>query len=165
MTDNNELELNRPDVSFANRIRAMFIDDPEIEMQYYDATDITNGKLTINVNNITKAAALRHVIMPEYEFGNIILEVEINDTSTYIDANIIEAVFTGNPHFKEYKEIIDPTGELDFHVCIFNKEVIQFKNDNGGSLHGYEFRLMEDLAREVMPVAQLFYTTDDGIED
>lgn len=50
-----------------------------------------------------------------------------------------------------------------YHVCVFNKEVIQFKNDNGSSLHGYEFRLMEDLAKEVLDAPLLLFTTEDGV--
>lgn len=159
-----EVSSNRPDVTIANRIKAMFDANPQIKMQYIDATHETLGRVIVHVyNNERKATAIRKLLKPLYDEITTPLEVEVVDESGVYKDTIIDA-FEGNPHFSEYMDIPTPLDpEQFFHVCVFNKEVIQFKNDNGGSLHGYEFRLMENLAREVMGQPMLYYTTEDGV--
>ena len=159
-----EISSNRPDVTLANRIKAIFEDDPQIELEYHNATKASNGKVTLHVCNQRKAAAIKKLLKTCYDNIATPLDVEVIDESGTCDETVIDA-FTGNPHFSEFINIrsdLDPS--QIFHVCIFNKEVIQFKNDNGGSLHGYEFRVMEDLAREVInDKPLLFFTTEDGV--
>ena len=163
MTITKELKANRPDVTLANRIKAIFEDDPDIKMEYINATEGVHGKVILHVNNQRKAAAIRKLLKPCYDEITQPLDVEVKDETGIYDDTVIDA-FTGNPHFSEFINIpsgLDPT--QFFHVCIFNKEVIQFRNDNGSSLHGYEFRLMEDLAEEVIDAPLLLFTTEDGI--
>ena len=159
---NENLKLNRPDFSLANRIRIMFEADPDITADYIDATKEHCAVMIMHVSNSKKAAALRKMIPRKYDEICFPLEVVIEDTSD-IDSETIEDAFEGNPHFKDYLDIYNPLTQTTFHVCIFKKEVIAFRNDNGGSLHGFEFRLMEDLARECLRVPLLIYTTDDSI--
>ena len=152
----------RPDVSLGNRIRSVFQDDPDVvSITFNQASDTQYAKIIIKVKDMIKAAAIRKILPKRYDIS-LPLDVEVIDASD-MDGFVIERAFQGNPHFKQYIEIKNPLMSDPFHVCIFNEEVIKFKNDNGGSLHGYEFRLMEDLAREVAPITDLFYTTDDGI--
>ena len=163
-----KLQSNRPDVGLANRIIAIFKDDPEVKSEFNIARGGKCSKLILNVNNSKKASAIRKLLLPVYNQEtfdiSLPLEVEVKDASEMCGDVIIDA-FSGNPHFKEYIEIPDPfTGE-EFHVCIFKNEVIQFENDNAASLHGFEFRLMQDLCKEVADIPKLIYTTDDGIED
>lgn len=151
---------NRPDVSMAYRIRAVFGDDPDISIDIDTSSSSTT--MTMLVNNSKKAYSLKHLLNDEYEYGGLKLVIDVIDTGeAEINSELIRNAFEGNPHFKEYKDII--IMNETFHVCLFNKEVIQFQNNNGGSLHGFETRVMEDLAREVMPVPKLLYSTDDGI--
>lgn len=162
--------MNRPDVDMANKIGAIFKDDPDITISYIDAIEKrgkepTPGRLVMKIDNMSKAAAIRHLLPEQYDLGSMKLNIDITDTSKDINANIIKAAFNGNPHFKEYRDIVNPFTQYTYHVCIFEKEVIQFENDNGGSLHGFESRIMEDLCREVLNVPLILYTTDDGIID
>ena len=163
-TINKDLEANRPDVSLANRIKAIFEDDPQIKMEYRNATHETLGKVTIHVyGNERKATAIKKLLKPLYDEIAQPLEVEVVDESGIYEDTVVDA-FTGNPHFSEFINIqhpLDPT--TVFHVCIFKKEVIQFKNDNGSSLHGYEFRLMEDLCKQIIDDPLLIFTTEDDI--
>ena len=152
----------RPDISRANRIKSMFEGDSEVSFQFVSKKGKECSKLIMSVDNAQKAAALRKLLPEKYEDISIPLEVVIKDVST-ISSEDVKAAFKGNPHFKDYIEIVDPLSGQKFHVCIFKEEVIKFLNDNGGSLHGYEFRLMEDLAREAMNTFQLIFTTDDGL--
>lgn len=154
-------KLNRPDVSLANRIKAIFVDDPQINIEFKIATEDTISKLIISVSNSQKASAIRKILPERYNIS-LPLKVEVKDTSD-MDGNIIRAAFEGNPHFKDYVEITDPLTLETYHICIFKEEVIKFQNDNASSLHGYEFRLMEDLTKEILDVPKLLITTDDGI--
>ena len=156
--------MYRGDVSTAHRIIAIFGDDPEIETNLEYGDEIST--LTITVNNSKKAAAISKLLPKKYEFANIQLIVKVEDSSdTEVTPDVIKDALEGNPHFKELKEVVIPIIEAKAYVCIFNKEVIQFLNDNASSLHGFEFRIAEDIAREVFKGSQIFYTTDDGTED
>ena len=160
----NEIGANRPDVMYANRIKAIFDDDPQVDVVFQMPEGEEHGKCIVTVNNETKAAAIRKLLKPCYESA-LPLDVEVVD-GTDITKVTIENAFMGNPHFQEYRDIPTINPSQFFHVCIFNEEVIKFPNDNGGSLHGYEFRIMEDLAREITvnnELQPILYTTDDGI--
>mgnify|MGYP007070308984 CR=1 FL=1 len=81
-----------------------------------------------------------------------------------MDEDVIHDVFDSNPHFNKFITIPDPLNPtVEYHLCIFNKEVIQFPNDNAGSLHGMESRIMEDLCMEYINVSDILYSTDDKI--
>lgn len=155
------VELNRPDLSIANRIKAIFEQDSNVIVEYVPGEDDVNSKVVISVNSSAKAASLRKILPETYDVS-IPLDVEINDISS-INGEDIVTVFGTNRHFKDYVEITNPITQQTFHVCIFKEEVIKFPNGNGGSIHGYEFRLMEDLAKEIFDVPALIFTTDDGL--
>ena len=158
-----DVNMNRPDVTAANRIKAIFDDDPYITTTYVNAENGKPAKLILDVHSIGKAAALKHILPKRYEFGGMKLDIEVNDTSTNINEDIIKAAFENNPHFHKYETIRNELTGNEYHLCIFKKEVIQFPNDNGGSLHGTESRLMEDLCREMLSenTGNLLYSTDD----
>ena len=159
----NELKLNRPDINMANEIKAIFEDDPNVSAEVNTIED--GSILTFKVNEYKKAAGIRKMLEEKYEIGNLTLEVKVVDISS-MNEDIIHDVFDSNPHFNRFTVIPDPLDpNVEYRLCIFNKEVIQFPNDNAGSLHGYESRLMEDLANEVLDCPTLMYTTDDGIDD
>ena len=162
----NDVTTNRPDVMYANRIKAIFNDDPQVDVTFQMPKGNEHGKCIVKVKDETKAAAIRKLLKPCYDSA-LPLDVEVID-DTIISKDTIINAFTGNPHFQEYMDIpsLDPT--QFYHVCIFNEEVIKFPNDSGCSLHGYEFRLMEDLAREMLvnnegAAQPILYTTDDGL--
>lgn len=162
MNISKEVTLLRPDISLANRIKIMFASDTEVSADFEESKAGEPSKLILSVRNEAKAAALRKLLPESYTEISPILEIEVKDTSS-ISGDTVVAAFQGNPHFRDYIEIEDPLSHQTFHVCIFKDEVIKFPNDNGGSLHGYEFRLMQDLAVETMSHPQLIYTTDDGL--
>lgn len=155
------MKYNRPDFCLANRLKAIFGDDPEVEVEYIAASEVVPSRVILKVNNRVKASAIRRILPERYDSG-LPLEVEVKDCSD-MNGNVIVDAFTGNPHFKDYIELINQITLQEFHVCIFKEEVIKFPNDNGGSLNGYEFRLMEDLARELIDIPTLSFTTDDGL--
>lgn len=157
----NNVKLNRPDVSLGNRIKAVFDDDPQISVEYVNATSGKCAKIILSVTNSEKASALRKLLPEKYDISSP-LEVEVKDTSE-MSGDVVRAAFEGNPHFKDYVEITNQLTLEIYHVCIFKEEVIKFINNNAVSLNGYEFRLMQDLAGEVMDVPKLMYTTDDGL--
>lgn len=158
---NFNVEANRPDFSLANRIRIIFDQDPQVSADFVNATNDSPAKIILSVSNSNKAAAIRKMLPEKYNISLPLL-VEVKDTSE-INGNTVKNAFNGNPHFKDFIEILDPLTGTSYPVCIFKEEVIKFKNDNGGSLHGFEFRLMEDLCKEVFEVPKLIFTTDDGL--
>lgn len=159
--DIEDLKLNRPDVSMANRIKAVFEDDPQISIEYVNATEDQYAKIILKISNSTKAVAIGKILPEKYDISLPLL-VEVVDTSK-MDGDVVRAAFSGNPHFKNYVEITNELTKETYHICVFKEEVIKFLNDNAASLNGYEFRLMQDLCEEIAPVPKLIYTTDDGL--
>ena len=158
-----DVNYNRPDIHVANEIKAIFEDDPYITAEVVTIED--GSILTFKVSNYKKAAGIRKILEEKYEVGNLTLLVKVIDTSP-MNEEVVHDVFDSNPHFNRFVTIsnpLDPT--VKYRVCIFNKEVIQFPNDNAGSLHGMESTIMEDLCKEYINVLGILYSTDDEIID
>ena len=159
----NELKLNRPDIHMANEIKAIFEDDPNVSAEVNTIED--GSILTFKVNEYKKAAGIRKMLEEKYEIGNLTLEVKVVDISS-MNEDIVHDVFDSNPHFNRFTVIPDPLDpNVEYRLCIFNKEVIQFPNSNAGSLHGMESTIMEELCKKYINVAGVIYTTDDEIID
>lgn len=82
-----------------------------------------------------------------------------NDVSK---SDLFKAAFAGNP-IVSYTEHVDTmSNPMDF--IVFEKEVVQYFDDNLGDLYGIRSTLYQDLANEVFEDHQgVFFNTD--IED
>lgn len=76
--------------------------------------------------------------------------------------SLYKAAFAGNP-IVSYIETVDGFGN-PLNYIVFEKEVVQYFNDNLGDIHGIESTLYQDLAEEVFDEHDsIFFCTD--IED
>lgn len=86
--------------------------------------------------------------------------IPANDNISKTD--LFKAAFAGNPAVS-YIESVDAYGQ-NFNYVVFEKEVVQYFNDNMGDLHGVESTLYQDIAKEVFEdYSGIFFCTD--IED
>ena len=82
------VELNRPDLSIANRIKAIFEQDSNVIVEYVPGEDDVNSKVVISVNSSAKAASLRKILPETYDVS-IPLDVEIKDISSINGEDIV----------------------------------------------------------------------------
>lgn len=153
------VKLSPPWDEYARKITMLFKQDQEIHIEYIE----NNNKLSIFVDNADKYEALTKLLPSEKDFGGHKLTIEI------VPANVSEEqkdkryylkkLFYGND---AVAEIVDASiGAASVTYIEFEKEVIQFWNDNFGDLHGIKSTLMEDIARDIFEeTANVFFGTD-----
>lgn len=154
-----KIKLSPPWDEYARKLSALFAQDEEITVEYKER----ENKISIWVDNTDKYEAISKLIPAEMDFGGHKLNIEIIPADAVITEKdnryYLKKLFRGN---NAVSEIIDTEiGAADVTYIEFEKEVIQFWNDNLADLHGIKSTLMEDIAREIMPeTTNVFYGTD-----
>ena len=154
-----KVKLSPPWDEYARKLMALFAQDEEITIEYKER----ENKISIWVDNTDKYEAMSKLIPAEMDFGGHKLNIEIIPADAVIaekdNRYYLKKLFRGN---NAVSEIIDTEiGAADVTYIEFEKEVIQFWNDNLADLHGIKSTLMEDIAREIMPeTTNVFYGTD-----
>ena len=135
-----------PWLTHARKINCLFEKDPDINV-VYDGSE--EPKVSIYVNNQVKADAIMALMPNEKQFGNVILKIEVipANQEELSPARLIDLAFTGNAAYMGM-ETIDSMG-FEANYAIFEDEVVQYPNDNLGSLWGVNTTLYEDLARDI----------------
>lgn len=162
---NVRLKLSPPWVTYANKIKAMFQNDPEITIEY-KSTPFPKVKLF--VDNEEKAKAIYLLLPCCKEIGNVTLCITVVppngcDIEEIIDYNcektsikeLFDVAFDRNPVYAYSKEIVGIFSN-PFTYVVFKNKVVQFFNDNLNDIHGLISTLYEDIAREL-------FTHDDCI--
>ena len=153
-----KLNLSSPWVTYVNEMKALFEQDPQITIIYYDE-DYT---VKLFVESDAKANALQQLLPETKEFGNVTLKIEVVPANTNaVDPNValFSAAFEGNPVLEEVRSISSVIGT--FNYAVFKKEVVQFYNDQLDDLHGNKSTLYQEIARDVIGQKEgIFYCTD-----
>ena len=155
-------KLSPPWITFMNEIKALFVEDPDIKIQYSE-DDYT---MKLFVDNTDKAEALSKMIPAEKDFGNVKMKIEIvpanKDDMTYAD--LLKKAFAGNPVVKDVVSVDTPFGKVTY--VVFEKKVVQFFNDQMDDLYGNKSTLYQECARDVFETkdADAFFCTDNGLE-
>lgn len=154
-----EIKMAPPWIQFANAIVALFEKDPDVKVTY----DNDNLGVKLYVNGTAKADALAKLLPTEKQFGNITLKIAV------IPANAIESkeklfrdAFFGNEAVTDiWTAPMDVTQTNPITYVIFEKEVVQYYNDNLGDAHGNRNTLYEEIAREIFDDHNgIFFCTD-----
>lgn len=158
-----KLQLFPPIVSYTNAIRELFKRDPEITMQWSDET----ATLTMLVDNPEKASALTNYLPDIKKIGRQEVKINIIPSNGLAGAPVteIDKVFAGNPIYNFSKKFpIDAFGN-PIHYVVFNKEVIQYYENDLGDIYGMRSVLAEDLAREVLENTEgIYFCTDKDMK-
>ena len=164
------LKLSSPWVEYYRKISALFAGDPDIRIVF----DEEEPKLMIYVNNDRKARAMDALVGTEKVFGNVTLKIEVipaNNKVEFLSATagytktekktLAGALFQGNSAVKSIHDI-ENYFEGTVTYIIFEKEVVQYFDDNLGSFYGLKSTLYEDIAKDVLsPVAGVYYCTSN----
>ena len=154
-----KLCLSSPWNIYYNKINAFFMRDPEVNVIF----DEENYNIKIYVSNGRKAAALSKILIPQQEFGNITLDIEVIPPNGILkntaNTDLVDA-FAGNGALFSIEKV-EGFGFNAVYV-IFQKEVVQYFTDDLGSYYGKASTLYEDIAREIFDVdTGIFFCTSE----
>ena len=156
------LKLQPPWYELHEQFKALFGQDPEISVDF----DSGKLKIALRVESAKKAAALDRLIPMSYPMGGRDLSVSVVPGNKVGDllpedaekVDVVAAAFDGNPVVKQVRRVSKGMFK-DLVYCVFRKEVVQYPNDNLGDVNGNKSTLMECIARELMPVKDVFFCT------
>jgi len=165
------LKLISPWRNYYHEIQAFFKEDPYVTVVF----DEDNMEIKLFVQVSDKAEALTQILNPEKTFGETAVKVTVipPNTSTrdvklmmksMIEAEEFERVIgTALDCNKLFYDVRMIKGLLGFNAIyvLFNKNVVQYYNDNIGDLNGVKSILSEDIARDIfVSHPGVFYCTN-----
>lgn len=138
------------------RIRTLFAGDPEVSVtdNIDDNTDETNETTytcTITVtDNPIKAMAIGAIMVRQFTYGKVKLDVIITDTRDSDSSNLkfYEAAFQGNPNFVKTVIAVDTFGQK-WPFVIMDKVVAQFPAGSTNDFYGNENQVMASLTKDL----------------
>lgn len=158
----NKVKLSPPWVTYANEIKALFGDDPQVRIEFRDKEESDPYTLKIYVDgNLSKYEAIDALLPDSIVFGNVTLNIAVipPNTSNSSTADLIEAAFEGNPALSFIRRISSPFGKFDY--VVFKNKVVQFYNDEMGDINGNRSTLYQDVAKDVFgSLDGVYFCTD-----
>ena len=151
-----KLGLSSPWMIYYKQLEAFFKKDPEIEMSFNNVDCV----ITIRVQSTGKAEALEKLLPAEKVFGNVTVRTKIIPGNAGDDKlSLLSRVLDGNPIVEEI--VTTDIFGMKASYVVFNREVVQYRNDDLSDLHGLCSTLYQDLAKEIFgEEAGVFYCTD-----
>lgn len=149
--------LSAPWINMYHKIVALFGKDPDIKIVY----DEENVVIKLYVEKQDKAAALKELLPDEYDFGNVILRVDIipaNPANTRAD--LFHAAFENNPVFS-YMAAAPDIFSNPINYIVFKNEVVQYFNDDISDVNGNCSTLYQEIAKDVFGEEEgVYFCTD-----
>lgn len=140
----NKLNMISPWEEFYRMIEAFFGRDPEIRIEI----DRDEYKVKLYVDDGRKADALEQILPEKKTFGNIevsVIVIPANEEKSV--ARLFTEAFDGNPVLYDSVECVTPFGDIEF--VVFEREVVQYHNDDLFEIDGKKSTLYQDIAKEV----------------
>lgn len=157
-----QVNLSSPWVAFYHKLNALFEKDPDVRVTYDE--DLVQVK--IYVGSPVKADALARVLPASKTFGNVELKITVIPANTMDSLSFIELfklAFEGNEIVSSIQSGGTPMTQ-DMNYVVFEKEVVQYFNDDLSTYGGVKSTLYQDIAKEVfgdMEEAKgVFFCTD-----
>lgn len=153
--------LSPPWVELFDKMEAFFAEDPEVKV-LFEPDDYT---IKLLVKDQDKANALEQLLVKEHTFGNIkvnVIVVPANEPLSTID--LYRRAFAGNEAVSRIYTNDNPAAYQASYI-IFEKEVVQFFNDNLSDAHGVTSTLNQEIAKELfVPTPGIYFCTDTDFE-
>lgn len=145
-----KFKLSPPWIIYVAKLKAMFDNDPEIEIEY----DNDDNVIDIRVDNEEKAAALTLLLPYEKKFGNVTLAINIvpSNNSLYrffrTAKEVYDTAFENNPVYA-FSYVVEGLFSSPIVYIVFKNRVVQFFADNLADIHGNISTLYQNLAAEI----------------
>ena len=145
-----------PWIQYVNKLIALFGEDPDIDISY----DNDSHLVMLKVNNQAKADAIDHLLPAAKQFGNVTLVISVVPSNTSdTKADLYNIAFDGNPAFS-YVKHVDGVFTNPITYVVFNKEVVQYYNDDLGDVNGNCTTLYQDIAKDLFDDEGVYFCTD-----
>lgn len=141
--------LASPWVIYYNELKTMFESDEEVNVKMECIND-GNYVIKLFVEDNNKADALFKILDREKNFGNVTVNIEVipaNPVSSMGVSELFEVAFNGNCALYDIVEHETPLGT--FNYVVFDKEVVQYHNDDISDLHGVKSTLYQEIAKDI----------------
>ena len=151
-----ELHLSSPWVNFYREIEALFKEDETVRVGF----DENACEIRLDVESTVKAEALTKLLPAEKTFGTVTVKVTVIPANTEeTKSNLFELAFTGNPAVSYMQDVESPFGK--FTYVVFNKQVVQYFNDDLSDINGLRSTLYQDIAKDVFGEGDgIYFCTD-----
>lgn len=169
------VELSPPWIRYYRELNALFEKDKEVRVAYYpkdsklcyhpgNEDKFKEDRIEIVSMNYEKAEALKQLIPSEKKFGNVSIKIDIKYAETIkTSEELIKQAFKDNPAFK-YTFCFD-TGTNFITYVVFNKEVVQYWNDDMSDPHGVTSTLYADIAKRTLKKDEGYIFSTDSEKD
>lgn len=152
------LKLSAPWVIYFRELKALFGDDPAINVTY----DEDNMIIKLFVVGASKADAIAQLLPTEKTFGNVTVKIAVIPANALGESKmtLFQKAFDGNPAVS-YLQSIPGLYNNELHYVVFEPEVVQYYNDSLGDINCIESTLYQDIAKRVFGEQDgIFFCTD-----
>lgn len=160
-----KLDLAAPWTTYYRQLQSFFKKDEEVKVIFDNQT----ASIKIFVENPTKADALTLLLPTAKTFGNVTVNVSVipannAERKEELDPKNHQQLFThalnGNKAISFIQEV-GFMGNQKFMYVVFDKEVVQFYNDDISDIRGLCHTLYQDIANTIFEKhAGVFFCTD-----
>lgn len=143
-----KFDLLSPWMDYVHKLEAFFDLDDDIEIEYVEE----DGEkiIKIKVDGEEKAEALEKLLPIEKAFGTTVVDIEVIPSNEEDSkAKLFRIAFAGNEAVKYIKTVSLPFTSNPFTYVVFEKDVVQYWNDNLGDINGMSSTLYQNLAKEI----------------
>lgn len=147
-----ETKLSAPYHRMLHEYEALFEGDKEVTIACCE----NDMRIDLLVSNPLKADALTRLLPSVYKIGRVDIKVRVVSSSPYT-IDLFRRAFAGNSAVSRIK--MDARG---FDYVVFNRDVVQFYNDDVSDINGNETTLYEDIARDIFKekAGGIFFCTE-----
>ena len=140
-----KVKLSSPWENLYHEITAMFGRDEDIKNVIND----DENEIRLYVTGQDKADALTALLPSEYQFGNIVVNVEIIPSNEKLTkSQLYRKAFDGNPVFS-FAQSVEGIMTNPIHYVVFAREVVTYFNDNLHDIYGNINTLYENIAKDL----------------
>lgn len=155
-----ELRKSPPWITTYNELDGLFGADPDIMLTYDDE----EHSVTMLVEGNDKADAISRILPSEYDFGNVVMKVNVVPSNTDSIEAMARRAFSGNPAVSHIETLDDGTPVFGGRTyVVFKPDVVQFYDDDMSDYNGLRTTLYQDIARRLMQVDGVSFCTDFAI--
>ena len=150
-----DIKISPPWYTFYKEVCELFKKDNDVIPVYDDKIQT----LTLNVKKYEKAKALKKIIPAKKTCGNVTVTINVDykENSKPISETYKDA-FENNPAFKYVFDFDAGTNNITY--VVFEKEVVQFWNDDMSDPHGVTSTLYKNIAEDVFDTDGVIFSTD-----
>lgn len=162
----NGITLSSPWITLYREIKAIFSEDPDIEVEY----DEDRMEINLFVNNQDKAKAICTILPTYRSFGNITVFINVIPSNDEEDGSYVlreekvtfrtfERAFDGNPAFA----YLYRADKLPINYIVFKNCVVQYFNDALNDAYGICSTLYQEIAKDIFGQHEgIYFCTDIG---